>query len=317
MLAAVISNGTLIVTDEPDPLAGTGELLVRVRTAGLNNADRMQIAGFYPAPPGSPQHIPGLEMAGEVVATGPGCQRFTVGDRVMAVVGGGALAELIPVHERTVMAVPDSMSWEAAGAFPEAFTTAHDALITQCALVSGERVCVHGAAGGVGMAGLQIAAIVGASAVGTVRNADLRASVEALSPGCITAVDPADFPQHGPFDVVLELVGASNLSANIAALNTGGRISIIGVSGSGGKGEIDLLAMMNKRARLHGSTLRSRPLEQKADAARRVETQLIPHVASGRITVPIVEVFPLARVNDAYERFAAGSKFGKIVVSCG
>ncbi len=316
MLAAVISNGSLVVQEEPDPVAGTGELLVRVHTAGLNNADRMQIAGFYPAPPGSPQHIPGLEMAGEVVGTGPGCHRFAVGDRVMAVVGGGALAELITVHERTVMAVPNSMSWEAAGAFPEAFTTAHDALITQCTLVSGERVCVHGAAGGVGMAGLQIAAIVGATAVGTVRNPDLRAAVEALAPGSIQAVDPADFAQHGPFDVVLELVGASNLATNISSLNTGGRISIIGVSGSGGKAEIDLLAMMNKRARLHGSTLRSRPLEQKADAARRVETQLLPHAATGRITVPIVDVFPLAQVNEAYQRFAAGAKFGKIVVSC-
>ncbi len=317
MLAAVISDGSLIVKAEPDPVPGSGELLVRVRAAGLNNADRMQIAGFYPAPPGSPQHIPGLEMAGEVVATGVGCQRFAVGDRVMAVVGGGALAELITVHERTVIAVPDSMSWEAAGGFPEAFTTAHDALITQCTLVSGERVCIHGAAGGVGMAALQIAAVVGATAVGTVRDADLRVAVEALAPGAIRAVDPATFTDYGPFDVVLELVGASNLAANIASLNTGGRISIIGVSGGGGKAEIDLLAMMNKRARLHGSTLRSRPLEQKADAARRVETQLVPHIATGRISVPIVEVFPLARINEAYQRFAAGAKFGKIVVSCG
>ncbi len=317
MLAAVISDGSLIVKDEPDPVPGSGELLVRVRAAGLNNADRMQIAGFYPAPPGSPQHIPGLEMAGEVVATGVRCQRFAVGDRVMAVVGGGALAELVTVHERTVIAVPDSMSWEAAGGFPEAFTTAHDALITQCTLVSGERVCIHGAAGGVGMAALQIAAVVGATAVGTVRDADLRVAVEALAPGAIRAVDPATFTDYGPFDVVLELVGASNLAANIASLNTGGRISIIGVSGGGGKAEIDLLAMMNKRARLHGSTLRSRPLEQKADAARRVETQLVPHIATGRISVPIVEVFPLARINEAYQRFAAGAKFGKIVVSCG
>ncbi len=316
MRAAVISEGKLVVQHETDPVAGQGELLIRIRTAGLNNADRMQIAGFYPAPPGSPAHIPGLELAGEVVAVGPGCFRFGVGDRVMAVVGGGALAELIAVHERTVMPIPETLSWEAAGAFPEAFTTAHDALITQCGLVSGDRVCIHGAAGGVGIAGVQIAASFGASVVATVRNQDLRNDVASLAPGLIRAVDPSEFGTHGPFDVVLELVGAANLAANIAALNTGGRISIIGVGGGGSKTEIDLLAMMTKRAKLVASTLRARPLEQKADAARRVEAQVLPHVISGRITVPIVEVFSLDQVNEAYERFAAGSKFGKIVVNC-
>jgi NADPH:quinone reductase len=316
MRAAVIVEGKLVVQDEPDPQPGMGELLVRVRTAGLNNADRMQIAGLYPAPPGSPADIPGLEFAGEVVALGPGCFRFAVGDRVMAVVGGGALAELISVHERTVMPIPADMGWEAAGGFPEAFTTAHDALVTQCGLVSGEKVCVHGGAGGVGMAAAQIAAALGASVVSTVRGESLRGAVSAMSPGYITAVDPVGFVDHGPFDVILELVGASNLADNIRSLNIGGRISIIGVGGGGSKGEIDLLAMMGKRAKLYASTLRARPLEQKADAARRVETQVLPHVVSGRITVPIVDVFPLAQVNEAYERFAAGAKFGKIVVSC-
>jgi NADPH:quinone reductase len=316
MRAAVIVEGKLVVQNEPDPQPGLGELLIRVRAAGLNNADRMQIAGHYPAPPGSPAHIPGLELAGEVIAIGPGCFRFAVGDRVMAVVGGGALAELIAVHERTVMPVPTGMDWNAAGGFAEAFTTAHDALVTQCGLVTGERVCIHGGAGGVGMAAAQIAAALGASVVATVRDASLRAQVEALAPGSITAVDPVGFLQHGPFDVVLELVGASNLAENISALNIGGRISIIGVAGSGGKGEIDLLAMMGKRAKLFASTLRARPLEQKADAARRVETQLLPHIVSGRISVPIVDVFPLDQVNEAYARFAAGSKFGKIVVTC-
>lgn len=298
----------------PDPVPGLGELLIKVRGAGLNNADRMQIMGGYPAPPGSPSDIPGLELAGEVVGIGPGVFRFAVGDRVMAVVGGGALAELAVVHERTVMPMPAALSWAQAGGFPEAFTTAHDALLTQCGLLSGERVCVHGAAGGVGMAAVQIAACVGASVVGTVRSADLRAAVAALAPG-VLAVDPADFGSHGPFDVILELVGASNIGPNFSALNIGGRITVIGVGGSGAKGEIDLLALMSKRARIHGSTLRARPLEQKADAARRVEVQVLPHVAAGRITVPIVDTYPLEAVAEAYERFSAGSKFGKIVVT--
>jgi NADPH:quinone reductase len=314
MKAAVISNGTLVIEDRADPIPGLGEVLVRVRAAGLNNADRMQIQGFYPAPAGSPADIPGLELAGEVVACGPGVVRCKVGDRVMAVVGGGALAELITIHERTLIPVPESVDWNAAGGFPEAFTTAHDSIITQCALTSGERLLVHGAAGGVGMAAAQIGALVGASVVATVRNAELHAAVAGLAPG-IAVVDPASFADHGPYDVVIELVGVSNLTDNIRALNIGGRISIIGVGGSGSKGEIDLLSLMSKRAKLMGSTLRARPLEQKADAAIRVEKQLLPHFASGRLRVPIVEAFPLSQVNEAYARFSAGAKFGKIVVN--
>ena len=315
MRAAVIENRHLTITERPDPVPGSGELLVRVRAAGLNNADQMQILGGYPAPPGSPSDIPGLELAGDVVAVGPNVFRFAVGDRVMAVVGGGAMAELAVMHERTVLPVPDAMGWEAAGGFPEAFTTAHDALVTQCGLVSGERVCVHGAAGGVGVAGVQIAAAFGATVVATVRNAALRANVAALAPHSVRAVDSVGFEQHGPYDVVLELIGAGNLAANLSALSIGGRISVIGVSASGAKGELDLLALMVKRARIHGSTLRARPLEQKADAASRVERSVLPHVASGRITVPIAATFPLAQVATAYERFAAGGKFGKIVVT--
>ena len=309
-----VSSTRLEVRDVPDPIPGAGELLIKVRGAGLNNADRMQIMGGYPAPPGSPADIPGLELAGEVVGVGTGVFQFKVGDAVMAVVGGGALAELAVVHERTVMAMPSQLTWAEAGGFPEAFTTAHDALITQCGLLTGERVCIHGAAGGVGMAGVQIAASLGATVVGTVRSPELRAQLEALAPG-VVAVDPGEFGSKGPFDVILELVGVSNLANNLSALNIGGRISVIGVGGGGAKGEIDLLALMGKRARIHGSTLRARPLEQKADAARRVEVQVLPHVVSGRIKVPIVETYSLDDVALAYERFSAGGKFGKIVVT--
>ena len=210
--------------------------------------------------------------------------------------------------------MPDNVSWEAAGGFPEAFTTAHDALFTQCGLLMGERVCVHGAAGGVGIAGVQLAAAAGASVVATVRNEGLRSSVEALWPGLVTAVDPEGFDAHGPFDVVLELVGAVNLAPNLRALNVGGRISVIG-TGAGSKGEIDLMWVMVKRARIHGSTLRARPLEQKADAAARLERQALPALAAGKITVPIAGSYSLEQVNDAYARFTAGAKFGKIVVT--
>src|SRR3954468_20848001 len=150
MLAATIRDGSVVVEEHPDPEPGSGEVLVRVHAAGLNGADMLQRKGVYPAPPGSPQDIPGLELAGEVVKNGPGASRFEEGDRVMAVVGGGGQAELATVHERAAMPVPETLEWPAAGGFPEVFTTAHDALFTQAGLQPGERLLVHGAAGGVG-----------------------------------------------------------------------------------------------------------------------------------------------------------------------
>ena len=157
MRAATVKDGAIGVAEHPDPEPGSGEVLVRVRAAGLNAADLLQRQGFYPAPPGSPPDIPGLEMAGEVVALGLNTSRFAVGDRVMALLGGGGQAELAVVHERVAMHVPDGVDWQAAGGFPETFTTAHDALFTQCGLGMGERLLVHGAAGGVGTAAVQLA----------------------------------------------------------------------------------------------------------------------------------------------------------------
>jgi putative PIG3 family NAD(P)H quinone oxidoreductase len=312
MHAVTIVDGRLEWREHPDPVPGRGEVLVRVRAAGLNSADRLQVAGFYPAPPGSPADIPGLELAGEVVELGAGATGLVPGDRVMAVVGGGGQAELAVVHERHLLPVPDGMSWEEAGGFPEAFTTAHDALFTQAGLGMGERACVHGAAGGVGIAGVQLASTAGAEVVATVRDAAKRAAVEALGQR-ITAVDPESFVEHGPYDVVLELVGAPNLAPNLAALRTGGRIAVIGV-GAGGRGEIDLLALMQKRATIHGSTLRARSLEDKAAAARAVERHVLPLVESGAVRVPVDATFALRDAADAYERFAAGGKLGKLVL---
>ena len=171
MRAATIRDGEIAVQEHPDPEPQAGELLVRVRAAGLNGADMHQLKGGYPAPPGAPQDIPGLELAGEVVATGRGTMRFEPGDRVMAVVAGGGQAELAVVHERAAMPVPEDLDWTAAGGVPEAFTTAHDALFTQAGLSVGERVLVHGAAGGVGMAAVQLATMAGARVTATVRDA--------------------------------------------------------------------------------------------------------------------------------------------------
>ena len=300
-----------MVEERPDPVAARGELLVRVRSAGLNSADMLQLRGHYPAPPGSPPDIPGMELAGEVVATGPDAARFSEGDRVMAVVGGGAQAELATVHERGVMPVPDGVDWPAAGGLPEVFTTAHDAIFSQAALRPGEHLLVHGAAGGVGTAAVQLGREAGARVTATVRREELRPRVEELGARVIA---PEGFAEHGPFDVVLELVGAGNLAENLEALATNGRIAVIGVGGSGPVSEINLLAVMGKRARIHGSTLRTRPLEEKAIAMRRVEREVLPLFEAGRLVVPVAATFRLDEVRQAYERFQAGGKLGKIVL---
>jgi NADPH:quinone reductase-like Zn-dependent oxidoreductase len=211
------------------------------------------------------------------------------------------------------MPVPRGMEWDEAGGFPENATTAHDALFTQCGLGMGERVCVHGAAGGVGTMAVQLAAAAGASVVATVRSTANRDGLSAIVPG-IDVVPPDGFVELGPFDVILELVGGINLASNLDALAIGGRISIIGV-GAGTSAELNLLALMSKRGRIHGSTLRVRPLEQKADAARRVERHALPLVEQGRLMVPIAATFPMAEAQAAYDRFEAGGKLGKIVLT--
>ena len=311
MRAATIRDGEVVVAEHPDPEPGSGEVLVRVRAAGLNGADIHQRAGHYPAPPGSPQDIPGLELAGEVVARGPGAERFAEGDRVMAIVGGGGQAELATVHERQLMPVPDGLSFTEAGGVPEVFTTAHDALFTQGALRPGERLLVQGAAGGVGTAGVQLGATAGAHVTASVRNADLRAGVAEL--GAHEVIDPKGFAERGPFDVVLELVGAPNLSGDLQALATSGRIVVIGIGG-GAKAELNLGAMMGRRATVRASTLRPRPLEEKALTARAMERHVLPLFERGALRVPIAATYPLDAVAEAYERFTAGAKLGKIVL---
>ena len=312
MRAVTIVEGELRLTSHPDPVPGDNDLLVEVRAAGLNAADLMQRLGFYPAPAGVPPDIPGLELAGEVVAVGRRATRFAVGDRVMAVVGGGAQGEMAAVDERCALAVPAGLSWEEAGGFPEAFSTAHDALFTQCGLAMGERVLVTGAAGGVGTAGVQLAAVAGAVVVASVRRTEHHDAVVAL--GATTALDPEEALRSGPFDVALELVGASSLSGVLEALAVKGRIVVIGVSGGGAKAELDLLTLMHRRARISASTLRSRSLFDKAAVAAAVEAHVLPHLVSGRIRVPLQATFTMDDPGAAYEHFAAGGKLGKVVL---
>lgn len=314
MRAVTVRDGQVTVDTHPDPEPGIGEVLIRVRAAGLNGADLLQARGGYPAPPGSPADIPGLELAGEVVDRGPNATRFALGDRVTGIVGGGGQAELIAVHERQLAPVASALTWAQAGGFSEVMVTAHDALISQAALRPGERLLVHGAAGGVGTAAVQIGRAIGAHVTASVRNPALREAVAAL--GAHVVVDPGDLGGDAPpepFDVILELVGAPNMPTNLKRLAVDGRIVVIGV-GAGFKAEVNLLALMGKRGRLMGSTLRARPLEEKALATRAVEREILPLVERGLITVPVADTFPLEDAAAAYERFAAGGKLGKIVL---
>lgn len=311
MFAATIADGAIAWREHPDPEPGPGDLLVQVRGAGICKGDLLQVAGFYAPPPGTaPPDLPGMELAGEVVAVGAACRRFAVGDRVMAVVPGAAQATLAVVPELVAIPIPAEVNWAQAGGFPENYTTAHDALFTQCGLTLGERVCIHGGAGGVGTAAVELAAAAGCEVVASVRDSSLRANVEALG---ATVVAPDAFGDAGPFDVILELVGAPNMPADLAALATGGRIAVIGV-GAGAQAEVNLLALMGARGRIHGSTLRARPIEEKALAARAVERHALPLLGWGDLTVPIAATFPFAEAAAAYERFEQGAKFGKIVL---
>jgi NADPH:quinone reductase-like Zn-dependent oxidoreductase len=302
VLVAAIKDGRLELEERPDPVPGEGQVLVRVRASGINGADLHQRAGHYPAPPDAPQDVPGLECAGEVVATGPHALRFAPGDRVMALLGGGGHAELAVVHERHVLPVPDALDWPQAGGFMEVFCTAHDALFAQAELRPGERLLVNGAAGGVGVAAVQLGLTAGALVTGTARaNADRVAALGA-------ATDP-----EGEYDVILELVGGDNLATNLHRLATGGRMAVIG-TGAGNRAEVSFGVLMQKRGRIHGSTLRARPLEEKALVVQRVGRHVLPLAAARKLTVPVERTFPLAEAQAAYDAFAAGGKFGKLVL---
>jgi NADPH2:quinone reductase len=247
------------------------------------------------------------------VQCGTGANRFEPGDRVMAIVAGGGQAELAVVHERILMQVPERLTWPEAGGVPEVFTTAHDAIFTQAGLKSGEHLLVHGGAGGVGTSAIQLARAAGARVTATVRNTEVRELVAQLG---AEVIDPEGFAEHGPFDVILELVGAPNLADNMASLRTGGRITVIGI-GAGARGELNLGVLMQKRGRIHGSTLRPRPLEEKALTARAMERFVLPLLADGTVKVRVAMTYPLEQAEEAYERFAGGGKFGKIVLEMG
>jgi NADPH:quinone reductase len=313
--AVTITEGSrLEFIEKPDPVPGDHDLLVAVAAAGLNSADLLQRMGFYPAPPGVPPDIPGMEFAGEVLSVGASVTRFKPGDRVMALVGGGAQAELALTNEATAIEIPEDMELEAAGGFMEAAVTAFDALFTQAGLGAGETLLVTGAAGGVGVAAVQLGHAAGAVVVASTRHSEFNGPLIEL--GAATAVLPGTSKEFGPFDVILELVGGEGVVDSVASLATGGRLVVIGV-GAGARFELDMLALMGRRARIMGSTMRARPLAARALVISELERRVIPLVDAGRVVVPITEAFPMPAAERAYDRFAQGAKFGKVVLVAG
>jgi putative PIG3 family NAD(P)H quinone oxidoreductase len=310
-------NEVIRLEERPDPSPGTHDVLVRTRFAGLNPADALQRAGRYPVPPGSPPDIPGLEVAGEVESCGEGVTAWEPGERVFGLVGGGGLADRVVVHERCATSVPESLGEPEAAAVPEAFITAHDAICSQAALRPGETLLVHGAAGGVGSAACQIAGLLGARVLGSVRSPEAAAAVEALGAEPVGDAAFADevLERTGGrgADVILELVGAPHFPGNLDALAKGGRIVVVGV-GAGSQVTLPLVALMQKRALVRGTVLRPRPLEEKAAAVRAFEREVLPGLASGRLQPLVDSVFPASRVTDAFDRLEGRGKVGKVLV---
>jgi len=314
----------LALVDRPVPAPSRGEVRVRVRATAVNRADLLQRMGAYPAPAGEPADVPGLEFAGEVDAVGADVERLRVGDRVFGLVGGGAYAEYIVSHERAVAKMPDSLSFVDGAAIPEAFITAHDAIVTQAGLTSGESLVIHAAGSGVGTAAVQLGRALGAHVIGTARTQDKldRARALGMDDGIVpsgTAADPrfADAVRGltgGGASVVLELVGGAYFAEDLRAVATRGRIVLVGLM-AGAKTEIDLGLVLRKRVRVFGTVLRARPLEEKIAAVRAFEGQVVPLVARGACKPVIDVVMPLSDAAGAHERMASNTGFGKIVLT--
>jgi NADPH:quinone reductase len=318
---AVVFDGTggleaVRFEERPDPTPGSNEVLVQASYAGVNTADLAQLAGNYPPPPEAPQDVPGLEVAGRVVATGEAVRAWRAGDRVFGLVGGGGLADRVVVHERHVGRVPDALADEDAAAVPEVFITAHDAVFTQGGLRMGETLLVTGANGGVGTAALQLGRALGARVFGSARSSEIRSRLEDELGVETVDADGFDRPlaEAGGADVVLELVGAPNLERDFDALAPKGRIVVVG-TGAGAEGELSLRKLMGKRARLIGTVLRARPLEEKAAAVQAFAREVVPLLADGRLRAVVDRVFPAEQVTDAFQHMVRPGKLGKVLLA--
>jgi NADPH:quinone reductase len=316
----VVFNGVggpevMAVADRPDPQPGRFEVAIAPAYAGVNPADVLQREGKHPVPPGSPKDVPGLEVAGRVVACGDGVSAFAEGDRAFGLVGGGGLAQRVIAHERELARVPDALDDAAAAATPEAFLTAFDAVVLQARLTSGETLLVNGASGGVGTAAVQIANLIGAQVVASVRTAELRPRVAELGAAALAGEEAfAHVRERGGADVVLELVGGANMAGNIEALARGGRLIVVGAR-PGDEATIVLRDLMSRRGHLIGTTLRTRPLEEKAHLVQQFARRIVPALAAGRMRPLVDRVFPLGEAAAAFDHVRAPGKLGKVLLA--
>ncbi|MGZ3331360.1 MAG: NAD(P)H-quinone oxidoreductase [Gemmatimonadaceae bacterium] len=311
----------LEVQERPKPEPGVGQIRVRVRASALNRADLMQRAGNYPVPPGVPADMPGMEYAGEVDALGAAASMWKIGDRVMGIIGGAGHAEYLCVHEREAMPVPKGMSWEDAGAIPEVFLTAYDALFNRLALSAGETVLIHAVGSGVGTAGLQIARAAGARVVGTARSPDKLERAKKL--GLDVAIDSSrgDWAAQVEaaigaerVDALLDLVGASYLEGNLRVLTMRGRMVVVGLTG-GASAPFNMSVLLRKRLTIVGTMLRSRPLEEKIALARDFSERGVPLFESGRLKPVVDRVFAFEEIDAAHRLMESNDTFGKIVLA--
>jgi NADPH2:quinone reductase len=312
---------------ETPPAPAADRVRVRVHAAGLNRADILQRRGHYPAPPGYPTNIPGLEFAGEVDSIGQEVRIWKIGDRVFGITGGGAQAEFVSVPESNLARIPAELDWVQAGAMPEVFITAHDALFTRAGLHVGERVLIHAAASGVGTAAIQMAHTAGATVYGTSRTADKLQQLHKLNLGLDQSVavgsQPASFVEAvqkwtngAGVDVILDLVGGNYFAPNLEVLASRGRLICVGTM-AGAESEIGLGLLMRKRATIIGTMLRGRSIEEKAEATRRFASSVLPLVSRGAIRPIIDRVYPANEIRDAHARMESNASFGKIVLTFG
>jgi putative PIG3 family NAD(P)H quinone oxidoreductase len=309
----------LAIVERPLPEPSRGEVRVRVRATAINRADVLQRMGGYAAPADAPPDIPGLEIAGEVDALGPGVERLAIGDRVFGLVGGGGYAEAVVSHERALARIPEGLSFEQAAAIPEAFITAHDAIVGQAGLAGGESLLVHACGSGVGTAAVQLGRALGAFVIGTARTPDklARAKALGLDVGIVPDGDTfaAAVKQADPAGaaVVLELVGGKYVDEDLRAIRVQGRIVLVGLL-AGARAELDLGLVLRKRARVFGTVLRARPLEEKLAVMRTFEAQVVPLLARGKLVPVIDQVFALDEAAQAHTRMASNVGFGKIIL---
>jgi len=311
----------LEMQERPTPEPGLGQVRIRVRASALNRADLSQRLGNYPAPPGSPADIPGMEYAGEVDAIGPASTMWPAGTRVMGIIGGGAHAEYVCVHEREVVPIPSELSFQEGAAIPEVFLTAYDALFRQLDVQIGERILVHAIGSGVGTAVLQLARLAGVTVYGTSRSVSKLELAKGL--GLVHAIDASSkewattvegIAGTNGVHAVVDLVGGDYLRDNLRVLAPLGRLLVVGLT-AGSRSELDLSVVLRKRLKIIGTALRSRPLEEKAALAREFSERVIPLFESRQLRPVIERTFQFDRIADAHAEMASNTTFGKLVLT--